>query len=516
MNTNTSFLGARPDTGGINTVTTKDLVHDLKTEYNRYNDGCGGHVWAIGDLGNATDVISGVPPSADHMSVYIDTSISIVYFDLSPCGVHPWHVHQQMNEYVFVSKGSGRLSLISPHDQSVEMLAVQVGDLVTLPQSWMHQFEASAEGLELIAFGNVNDAHLALVPLFMAMQPPPVQRALDTISPNKGSTTFFSKDYPWSNNMKNGPGAAFLCGNTTTERDGAGCPLQPDTPGQFCESIDGTQNCTEYSNPNAKYYAPFTNIASCQSDDRLSTGCTCQYNGAVCQLQPPRTSWSTSAGAPMLYARLELENGGMIGPALQPRGGIGGYVTSGRIWVMFLNPNFGYASQFIAEEGQTFYIPPDVYVNILGMDSDNTAVMGISKQQWQDDQDVGVFVPFGPMLNTVPANVLRSYFGWDNVTAEAFVASSTTAIGSNVMMIPDLIPWVEALKPDQVLCPTTNEFCTSQLPLPDTTLVYGNILPTNTNRAWNRAENIAISALAVACVDLLLLLLFLCRRRQAQ
>ncbi|CAB9510930.1 expressed unknown protein [Seminavis robusta] len=522
----TTFLGSRPVTGGINTVTQRQLVHDVKVPQNRFNDGCGGHVWAIGDLANSTNLISGTPASAEHLEVFDDVALSIVYFDLNPCGVHPWHIHQNMDEYVFVARGSGIVSIMSPYDQSIEMLAVSENDLVTLPESYLHQFEASSEGLELVAFGSVNEAHLALLPLYMAMQPEPVQQAVNVQVMPSGTGTglpnFFSQSYPWTNNMENGPGAAFVCANIT--EDPTNCPLRPETPGQYCtrDSQTGNQQCTVYDGSNDKYYPPFQSVASCASPDPTTTGCTCQFDGAVCQLQPARATVTD-----MLYARLQLEQGAMIGPALQARGGIGGYVTKGRIWVMFLSPNFGYASQFVASQGQSFYIPPDVFVNILGMDQDNAAVMGVSRKKDKLQNEVGIFVPVGPALNVVPANVLHGYFGWDDATAASFAASaSTTSIG-NKSMVPELISWVEQLTPDQVLCPATNEFCTGTEPMPDTTLVYDNVPGTASHTInaellkeeadnMSSGEKIAIAALVIATVDFFLLLLVLLRGKKQE
>lgn len=75
-------MASKPVVGGVNTVTQSDFVHELKVHANRYNDGCGGHVWAIGNLGNATNLISLVPPTAEHLDAYDVTALSIVFFDI--------------------------------------------------------------------------------------------------------------------------------------------------------------------------------------------------------------------------------------------------------------------------------------------------------------------------------------------------------------------------------------------------------------------------------------------------
>ena len=131
--------------------------------------------------------------------------MTIVYFNINPCGVHPWHVHEDMDEYCFVLKGSGRVLVSDPLDQSVQIISVEPGDLITLPQGHMHTFEASGDpdGLQFVAFGDVQDAHLALVPLFLAMQPPPFQEYADP-NPDKKRSRYFSDSYAWADNMARG------------------------------------------------------------------------------------------------------------------------------------------------------------------------------------------------------------------------------------------------------------------------------------------------------------------------
>merc|ERR1719295_1633632 len=103
---------------------------------------------------------------------------------------------------------------------------------------------------------------------------------------------------------------------------------------------------------------------------------------------------------------------------------------------MFLSPNMGYASQMKAAAGDAFYVPSDVYVTVLGLDDGlNEAVLGVSKKLGKEDE-VGVFVPFGPMLSTVHQDTLQAYFGWDEVTVDL-------ASYGGKSYVPGMLPYAE-------------------------------------------------------------------------
>ena len=203
----------------------------------------------------------------------------------------------------------------------------------------------------------------------------------------------------------------------------------------------------------------------------------------------------------------------MIGPALQARGGIGGYVTKGRFWIMFLSPNMGYASQMKAAAGDAFYIPSDVYVTILGLDDENEAVLGVSKKLGKEDE-VGVFVPFGPILSTVHSDTLQACFGWNEATANAFASLDLASYGGK-SYVPGMVEYAEGLGPDEVICPDTNPICEEQEAEEDLTLVYGNAVGVSEEnivcseeclQGGDDAFGMAEVALGVGCLNFLALI----------
>jgi hypothetical protein len=246
-----------------------------------------------------------------------------------------------MDEYVFVVKGSGRIYL---SDRSINPFRSFTSKWVTsspLPKGYMCQFEASSDedGLQFVAYADVEDAHLALAPIFLAMQPPPYQEYIDSTSNIEG-TTFPSCT---SGTTPCRPAGPFFA-QTLQPIEPATDVLSSHRPARVRASFEPSRTeslfkiCTETQAVNAKYTsAPFHSKAASCTAEEANGSCCCQFDGASYlfhTMQPINTESVPDHG--VRHGETSQCHNDWTDAFAPWRGSIGGYVTKGKSWVQFL------------------------------------------------------------------------------------------------------------------------------------------------------------------------------------
>jgi hypothetical protein len=228
-----------------------------------------------------------------------------------------------MDEYVFVVKGSGRIYL---SDRSINPFRSFTSKWVTsspLPKGYMCQFEASSDedGLQFVAYADVEDAHLALAPIFLAMQPPPYQEYIDSTSNIEG-TTFPSCT---SGTTPCRPAGPFFA-QTLQPIEPATDVLSSHRPARVRASFEPSRTeslfkiCTETQAVNAKYTShhsirrrPHAQLK--KPMDRVAVNLMVL---AICTI--PCNQSIRNPCLIMAYATVKLLNATMIGPTLSHHG----------------------------------------------------------------------------------------------------------------------------------------------------------------------------------------------------
>eukprot|EP00658_Telonema_sp_P-2_P003190 TRINITY_DN11169_c0_g5_i1.p1 TRINITY_DN11169_c0_g5~~TRINITY_DN11169_c0_g5_i1.p1 ORF type:complete len:683 (-),score=149.54 TRINITY_DN11169_c0_g5_i1:189-2237(-) len=317
---------------------------------------CGGYVWA--STGGFEASIIGMEDSAtqslgQRALELRDKSAVAVWFNIYPNGTHPWHVHENFDEFVTVMEGSGILGLMDPERQMVTWYPCYPGTVMTMPRGFMHMFRASSQGLQLLAFGDVEQANLALLPTYMATLPSSLQGVI------LGDTAATDLDLAWYWDSNSGSGTAFMCVENADDVD------------SYLRLVESTGNVTRCryeitSNDNRQGSCmsdlSYSGLVSVTGYDQgvgygsLNTSvATCIADQGWCTVDDPLGQ---------TYTKLTLHRHQLIS-AIMPSGYIMGYVTKGSGWVSFYHPNDAYIMQYRVAETDLFYIPMDTYFTIV-------------------------------------------------------------------------------------------------------------------------------------------------------
>eukprot|EP00656_Telonema_subtile_P000800 TRINITY_DN10377_c0_g1_i4.p1 TRINITY_DN10377_c0_g1~~TRINITY_DN10377_c0_g1_i4.p1 ORF type:complete len:653 (+),score=118.99 TRINITY_DN10377_c0_g1_i4:199-2157(+) len=325
---------------------------------------CGGYVWAT--TGNFENAITGLEDSLSksfgQKEIELkDKDAVAVWFHILPNGTHPWHVHENMDEFVTVMGGSGLFAIIDPEKQVVSWYPCYPGTVMTMPRGFMHMFRASEEGLDLLAYADVQQANLALVPTYISTLPKSIK---ETVLGKQAAKTN-TEGWEWGGDPGSGP--AFVC------------PANSDDVQEYLDQVLET-NMIATCNYTIK--SSSGESGSCQTDTDYLGLLNSRQNGVGFGILNKTYADCIADGAwctvhdqlGQTYGRMELQPREMI-QAVTPSGYMIAYVTQGSVWVEFYHPNLAYHVQFQAKENDLFYIPMDLFFTIVSTNDTHPVIL---------------------------------------------------------------------------------------------------------------------------------------------
>jgi len=442
---------------------------------------CGGYVYATsGGPGNFAAALpalnangGGYGPSP--LSEYTDdttvgavaqteesSQFVVVWSHILPNGTHPWHIHEDLNEFVTVMSGSGVLDIIDPDTQKVYTFPATPGRVLTLPHGFMHMFRASREGLNLLAYGDAPAATLALLPTFVAVLP----EGLRSTILGQQTAEAVQEGFEWLGFP--GEGNAFICepNSDSVQKILDANAYQECSYGITDTSDSSTLPCV--MKPISKtVMAETRSFVTYGSLDPFAGDAECVADGAWCSINDVSFGYS--------YVQAILRPRQLLA-GLMPSGAMIGYVTYGSVWVAFYHPNNAYLLQFTAHENDVIYIPGDVYFMLLSLEDEgkvqlNLGIRAYEKSRLKQGYSKFRIMPLAAALEHMGPSLSGAAFypdlkkaAQEQATSESTVLNKPLKQASLVYEMPDA--QYETMKADiatwnatTILCLDSNSLC---------------------------------------------------------